>query len=224
LAAQSVVAVAVVQVPLHDIVLASQRNPPPHVVAAGVTQVPVPLQVDAAVCVALPAGQEAPGRHAVPGAARSQAPAPSQSPVLPQTLLPLAQEVVFLGIPVMALQIPRAVPEMQLLQGDEAAVQAASQQTFSSEQTFERQSVLATQVAPAPSLSPQRLFVLMHVVPVQSASDVQVVRHEVFALSQTKGAHVVGVGVVHVPLALQVPWLCCMPAVQLCLLQLVLVE
>lgn len=116
----------------------------------------------------------------------SQAPAPSHLPVSPQAPGAAAgQVVVSRGVPPEARfeQVPALPDTLQLWQ---APAQEWSQQTFSEEQTSPvEQSLSAWQVAPAASLSPQRLFVWRQVrLFVQSPFDVQVFR-QVGLVAQT---------------------------------------
>jgi|HubBroStandDraft_2_1064218.scaffolds.fasta_scaffold906917_2 hypothetical protein len=72
-----------VQPPLGQPLAVHLSVPPPQVVGLGVTQLPLPLQVGAAVNCEELAGQEA-APQLVPLAVWVQAPAPLQVPVLPQ--------------------------------------------------------------------------------------------------------------------------------------------
>lgn len=186
--------------------------------------IPVPLQ-DFGVFPVWSAVQTTP--HDTPAFVLSQAPAPSQVPVLPQLFSgSTAQAVALRGAPAFAIAVhmPEVTPRTQLLQGEAAAVQALSQQTFSSEQTPVPQSVLTTHVSPGPSLSPHLWVDRLHVTPpAQSVLLWHVLRQETPVASQ-KGAHGLSLTAPQVPVALQVRGLCCTPAEQLWVLQVVAVE
>ena len=106
---------------------AQTSEPPQAVVVVGVTQEPAPLQVGAAVSVAL---EQEGVPQVVPLAPNRQAPLPSQVPSWPQ-VVPEAVHPPFEPPPAMiGLQRPLACPVSVMEQDWQRPAQAFSQQMF----------------------------------------------------------------------------------------------
>jgi hypothetical protein len=171
-AVQSVAWVAVVQVFAQ---FPAAQCPGAHDVAAGVTQVPMPLQVDTAV-------RENPSAHAaaahvVPDTLAHVPPVP-QSPVLVWQGIAMFGVVEHIGSAVFTGTEEQVPIEPTLLQASQAPAQAVLQQTPSAHERPVSQSVVALQVSPRACLVPPHLlFTVLHVAPTQSAFEAQVVAH-----------------------------------------------
>jgi len=171
-ARQSVAWVAVVHAFEHA---PAVQCPGAQEVAAGVTQVPRPLQVGAAL-------RENPSAHVgephdVPETFAQVPPLPHR-PVLVWQGIAMLGVVEHIGSAVLAGTAEHVPIEPALLHASQAPPQAELQQTPSAHDRPVSQSVVALQFSPRACLVPPHLlFTVLHVTPTQSAFEAQVVAH-----------------------------------------------